>query len=101
MVKTTAGAPVTMSSTPEKRTVNGNEETVVSVQLNCSVLTPGVYSLSFVLYDTGALGADQNIDVLRDVYSFSILSTPGFNHGMSWNSQWWGNVSLGDLNPME
>lgn len=97
MVKTTSGTAVTMAPTAEKVCISGSAERTVGVQLDTSHLTPGVYSLSFVLYETGAMGMDQNIDVLRDVYSFSILGSSDFNHGMTWNSQWWGHFTVGDL----
>ena len=97
MVKTTSGTAVTMAPTAERVYISGGSERTVGVLLDTSHLTPGVYALSFVLYETGALGMDQNIDVLRDVYSFSILASPEFNHGMTWNSQWWGHFTIGDL----
>ena len=97
MVKTTSGIAVTMAPTSEKVCIYGDDDRMVGVQLDTSHLTPGVYSLSFVLFETGAMGMDQNIDVLRDVYSFSILASPDFNHGMTWNSQWWGHFTVGDL----
>ena len=101
MIKTTAGAPITMSATRDKIAIPGKEEVVKRFRLNMSQLIPAIYSLSFVLYDTGELGVDRNIDGLRDVYSFSILATPGFNHGMTWNPQWWGHVTVGDLKPIQ
>ncbi len=101
MIKTSSGTPISMSSTREKITIPSGAEVAKRFRLNMSQLIPAIYSLSFVLYDTGDLGADRNIDVLRDIYSFSILASPGFNHGMTWNSQWWGHVSIGDLEPVE
>ena len=97
MVKTTSGEAVTMAPTAEGVKVLANDERMIGIGLDTSHLTPGVYSLSFVLYETGDMGVDENIDVLRDIYSFSILSTPEFNHGMTWNAQWWGHFTVGDL----
>lgn len=97
MIKTPSGEPVTMASTPSTIFIPSFSEVLPEVGLDCSRLTPGVYSLSFVLYETGELGADRNIDVLRDVYSFTVLSGSGFNHGMNWNSQWWGHIAIDDL----
>lgn len=97
MVKTTSGIAVTMAPSAEKVHILANDDRRVSVQLDTSHLTPGVYALSFVLYETGAMGMDQNIDVLRDIYCFSILASSEFNHGMTWNSQWWGHFTVGDL----
>ena len=97
MVKTTDGTAITMASTARKIHVPSKSDSIIKVQLDTSKLTPGVYSLSFVLYEVGEYGAARNIDVLRDIYSFSILSTPDFNHGMTWNAQWWGHMTIGDL----
>lgn len=97
MIKTPSGQPVTMASTKSTICVPPKGELFPELNLDTSRLTPGVYSLSFVLYETGELGVDQNIDVLRDIYSFSILSGPHFNHGMNWNSQWWGHTTIDDL----
>lgn len=97
MVKTTAGVAITMASTADKIVVPSHADTVIKAELDTSHLTPGLYSLSFVLYEIGEFGADLNIEVLRDIYSFSILSTPEFNHGMAWNAHWWGYVTVGDL----
>lgn len=97
MVKTSGGQPVTMSATADKITVLPDVPLNQELELDSSHLTPGMYSLSFVLYETGDLGADENIDVLRDVFRFTIVTTPEFNHGMTWNAHWWGNYSIGDL----
>ncbi len=97
MVKTSAGQPVTMSATADEIAVPPNASFSQELELDSSHLTPGMYSLSFVLYETGDLGVDENIDVLRDVFSFTIIATPDFNHGMTWNTHWWGNYSIGDL----
>lgn len=97
MIKTITGEPVTMSASSDRIKIPKRQETVSRFRLNTSRLIPAMYSLSFVLYDTGDMGADNNIDVLRDLVSFTVLPSDGFNHGMTWNSQWWGHVSTGDL----
>lgn len=97
MIKTLSGVPITMASTADKVNIPSKKEIVESLCLDTSRLIPGVYSLSFVLYETGELGVDQNIDVLRDIYSFTILANSKFNHGMTWNPQWWGYITIGDL----
>lgn len=97
MIKTITGEAVTMSSTPERIKIPGKGEVMCRLCLDTSHLIPAMYSLSFVLYDTGDMGADKNIDVLRDILRISILPSNDFNHGMTWNPQWWGYVSSGDL----
>ncbi len=97
MIKTNDGAAVSMASTPEKIRLSPDGDQTIGLGLDTSQLTPGSYSLSFVLYETGDLGADMNIDVIRDIYTFSVLASHDFNHGMSWNPQWWGHFAISDL----
>ena len=97
MIRAADGQPVTMASTANKLIIPLGKPTEQIVELDTSRLTPGLYSLSFVVYETGNLGVDENIDVLRDIFSFSVIATSEFNHGMTWNPQWWGYTAIGDL----
>lgn len=97
MVKTVTGTPVTMSATNEPICISGRNTTEKQFELNLAPLIPASYYLSFVLYEVGGLGADKNIDVLRDILSVTVISNEEFNHGMMWNPQWWGNVDVGEL----
>lgn len=99
-VRTGAGAAVSMATTPKKIRVPANDECFVAIQLDTAQLVPGSYILTFALVEGGALGFDSNADVLSDVYSFSILATTEFNHGAAWNTQWWGNFAICDLEIM-
>lgn len=101
MIKTPTGTPISMASTPEQISVPGGEEVRCSYALDLSMLTPGTYALSFVLYEVGEYGADRNIDVLRDICPVTVIATERFNHGMTWNQQWWGHVAIGDLRPID
>ena len=96
-VRTNFGAAVTMASSPQKVRIPANSDSSVRLCLDTSQLVPGGYSLSFALLDGGALGSDTNVDVLSEVYSFSVLANQNFNHGASWNTQWWGHFAISDL----
>jgi len=97
LLKTPDGKAVSMSATSEKINIIKQTITTKKYEINTSRVVPGQYTLSFVLYEIGRYGVDVNIDVVRDVYVFSILPTIGFNKNMVWNPQWWGNISIGDL----
>lgn len=97
MVKKSSGEPVTMTATKKATVINPGDSIEQSYLINISNITPGAYTLSFVIYEVGELGVDRNIDVIRDRYSFAIVSTDDFNHGMSWNSLWWGDFTNGYL----
>lgn len=97
MLKKSSGEPVTMTSTKNEILIYPSQSVHKSFLVDTSNITPGAYTLSFVVYEVGEMGVDRNIDVIRDIYSFAIVSTPDFNHGMSWNSQWWGDFTNGYL----
>ena len=97
MIKTGTGEPISMSATAKMLLLRSGEENTSRYRLNLSQISPGTYYLSFVLYEIGEYGADKNVDVLRDICPITIIATPGYNHGMAWNTQWWGHFSVGDL----
>ena len=96
-VRTKTGTAVTMATSPRKISIPVNQDTTVKLCLDTRRLVPGGYSLSFALLDGGALGFDTNVDVLSDVYAFSVISNESFNHGAAWNTQWWGHLAIDDL----
>ena len=101
LVKTYDGMPVSMVSTREGIRLAPGEKREKRYRLDTSHLVPGKYALSLVLYEVGEQGMALNLDVLRDIFFVTVLPDPAFNHGMAWNSQWWGHVSLGDLMELE
>ena len=100
-VRTNSGTAVTMANSPKKISIPPKQDKMVKICLDTSRLVPGGYALSFALLDGGALGFDTNVDVLSDVYMFSVISQESFNHGASWNTQWWGNMAIDDLSVEE
>ena len=101
IVKTADGQVITMAPCAEPIHLSALETVIKKYEMNTESIVPGKYSMSFVLYEIGAFGADRNIDILRDVYPFTIKVTPGFNHDMPWDSRWWGNIYLGMLDEKE
>ena len=97
MLRTAGGQIVTMSASEKPFAIRSGETLTKRYQFHAADIVPGKYTLSFVLYEIGDLGAAMNVDVLRDVYSFTIDNRPGFNHDMPWNPQWWGHYHAGAL----
>ena len=91
------GTAIMMSSSAGEITFEPNENKKGKYCLDISNLTPGQYNIMFVLYKIGEFGTDGNVDVIRDVYSFSVVADLGYNHNVPWNNQWWGHVSNGYL----
>ena len=97
LVKTYDGVAVSMASTKDPIRLSPGERREGRYRLDTRCLVPGKYALSFVLYEVGEQGMALNLEVLRDILFFTCLPDPAFNHGMAWNAQWWGHVSLGSL----
>lgn len=97
MLKTLDGTSVTMSACEKPILLKKLKTEKRSFCFNISNIVPGKYTISFVLFEIGEYGVTQNIDVLRELYTFSIKSDTGFNHDMSWNTQWWGHFTNGNL----
>ncbi len=96
-IRTMSGISVSMASTPQKVCIPAKSGKTIKLGLDTTRLVPGGYSLSFALVDSGAFGSDSNVDVLGEIYSFSVLTSPDFNHGAPWNTQWWGQLAIDDL----
>lgn len=101
MVHTSDNNTIMMSSTEKELLINSSKKQIMSFVLNAYNLAPGNYSLSFVLYEIGQYGSDKNIDVLRNIYYFSVTENMGFNHDVPWNTQWWGHITNGYIKQIE
>lgn len=97
IMKSLSGTVVTMACPLQELYLNGNEEKIYRMTMETSNIVPGQYTFTFVLYEVGELNVDQNLDVLRDVASITVKASPEFNHGMHWNSSWWGSFTNGPL----
>ena len=97
MLKTADGRVITMAASDRSFILQPNEYTEKKFRFDVSNVVPGRYTVSFVLYMIGEFGVDRNVEVLRDIYSFTIKPISGFNHNVPWNPNWWGNVSNGYL----
>ena len=93
IVKSADGVVVTMEPTEKSVAVSSTASLNKRYVLNVSNLVPGKYTLTFVLYEIGEFGTDLNIEVLREIYTFSVKSKIGFNHNVPWNSQWGGHIA--------
>lgn len=97
VLKAASGTIVTMFASEKPIKLGANETISKTYGLDLKNIVPGVYTITFVLYEIGLYGSDRNVDVLRDIYCFSIKNIDGFNHDVPWNPQWWGYVSNGYL----
>ncbi|MBQ3285210.1 MAG: ABC transporter ATP-binding protein [Ruminococcus sp.] len=101
IMKSASGNVVTMSSTHNTIGLEGRQKSSYSLEMDTGNVVPGKYTFTFVLYEVGSMNVDNNLDVLRDIAEITIKADADFNHGMPWNSRWWGNVTNGDLEVSE
>ena len=92
IIKTSEGVPVTMSTHEKAFEIKKDEKQCLTVSVDISKLVPARYTLSFVFYEANEFGGNVNLDVLRDVYCFEIVTIPGFNNNMEWEQRYWGHV---------
>ena len=97
MIKSTDGTIITMESSDNPIYLKSFQKIKKKYEINAKNIVPGNYTLSFVLFEIGEYGLNRNLDVLRDVYCFTIQATPGFNHNVPWNPRWWGYTYMGEL----
>lgn len=71
---------------PTKAKIGRN---VLSFTLDTSILAPGVYSLSFVMF----IGSDNVLDVVSNAFQFEIFSSNDFNLGIQWRPFFFGSIS--------
>ena len=101
IMKSTSGIVVTMASSLNPLSLAAEQSNSYNIEMNTMNIVPGKYTFSFVLYEVGTMNVDNTLDVLRDIAEITIKANADFNHGMPWNSRWWGNVSNGDLEVAE
>lgn len=102
IIKTNNGIGVTMSFTQNEILLPAKTETDKKFLLKTNELVPGKYILDFVLCELGRFGAEEKKDVIENLYHFNVMSTDTFNHGRSWDNNYWGNISIGcmeEINP--
>ena len=97
VLNTSSGVGVTMAISPECYDIPANSQISKSFIWNIGNLVPGSYAIAFVVREEGGYGAENRLDVLQDVYSFSVSETPAFNRGKHWEPSWWGYFCNGDL----
>jgi len=90
IIRTADSTPVTMLTTLEAFSLEKGINNLEFV-LDISHLAPGRYSLSPVIYEVNHLGSNVNLDGLKEIYSFEINQTIGFNNNMTWMARYWGN----------
>lgn len=81
------------TSSPSVTTKSGENTTVM--ELNVDWLAPGKYGIKLVAYMVNEYGGNMNLDVVDMACVFE--KSHSGNNGMTWNHEWWGNISFPEI----
>lgn len=98
IIKTAEDEPVTMMTTSQSFSVKKDINQTIDVECDLSMIAPGKYMISPVMYELGKLGNNVNLDGLKLVAGFEISEKEGFANNMTWRSRYWGHFLGKDLN---
>ncbi len=96
-IATDSGVPLSMLFAPKLFSCSAGEEVKVALEADFSLLVPGKYCLTLVLYGTNEYGAQEFYDHLPMSVYFDVDSELGFAENMDWPTRWWGNIKMPDL----
>ena len=91
---TSSGQSVTVLMAPRLFSISSNEEKMITLEADLSMLVPGKYYLSPTLYGVNEYGGWQFYDHLDGAVVFEIIANEEFNENMEWEQRWWGNVQF-------
>lgn len=98
IIKTSEDEPVTMMTTIKGFSVKKDIVQTTDVECDLSMIAPGKYMISPVIYELGKLGNNANLDGLKLIAGFEIIEHKGFANNMIWHSRYWGHFLGRDLN---
>lgn len=92
VVKSIDKTPVMMGTSPQNIYVDSQKVNTADMILDTSMLSPGRYTLSMILYLVNEFGTPHSLDVVHEAVVFEIEGKSGFNNDMPWQSNYWGHV---------
>ena len=97
LVDSGLGTRIMMSMTGNSILIKAHSAICRRFSFDISVLSPGNYYLSVILFSDGYGGTYQNRDVLKSILRFSVPDEGILRNNQTWNSKAWGNVFNGYL----
>lgn len=91
------GRPVTLMCAPNCINCKSGDELELTFEADVSMLVPGQYCLTTVLYESNQYGGFHFLDHISSAVTFRVSTVPGFNDNMYWNPHVWGYVKLPSL----
>ena len=92
------GRSISMLSAPSLFTCKAGNTAIASMEMDFSVLAPGRYCMTPVLYGVNEYGASEVYDHIDGGIVFEVDPVMGFNENMPWVTNWWGNICLPKIN---
>lgn len=93
-ILTTDGRVIGQATSSPSVTTDLGENTTV-LELNVDWLAPGKYGIKLVAYMVNEYGGNMNLDVVDMACVFE--KSQSGNNGMTWNHEWWGNISFPEI----
>ena len=82
--------PVTMVTSENSFCISEQKEHNIEFTIDIARLVPGRYTISPVMYEVDEFGTNVYLDGLKDIFCFEVITVPGFNQNMVWQSKYWG-----------
>ena len=92
IIKGADGTPVTMMTSDHSVPLRTTTNNRLDMDLDVSMLAPGHYTISPVIYEVNRFGNSISLDGLKEPIGFEIRQPAGFNHNMSWQTRYWGHI---------
>ena len=78
-----------------------DESIILNLEIDTSMLIPGMYKLNLAFYGVDEYGHDMFYDRVENAVSFEIVSYPGYNNNIPWDRFSWGIVKLPEMKLIE
>lgn len=94
---TAEGQSVSVLLAPKLFDCKPGDIKTIFLEADLSLLVPGQYTLTPVLYGVNQYGGWSFYDHINEAVVFEVENMEGFNENMNWEQRWWGNVKLPEL----
>lgn len=91
------GTSISMLVSNSLLSCESDEVITIPFEANVSLLAPGRFYLTPVLYGVNDYGAFEVYDHTDCSIGFEVCSVLGFNENIPWNQNWWGSIRLPEL----
>lgn len=91
------GSPISLVLSDSLFSCRCNEQLKFKYLLDTTMLVPGDYCLTLVLYGVDIYGNWIFYDHIINAVTFTVRESAGFNNNIKWNKKYWGYVKLPEM----